>query len=120
MKINILGTDYEIKLLNEEEYPKLKAADAYGLAELYTKELIIDKSLSVPIHENEEVRHANLNELTRKIIRHEVIHAYFHEAGLSDYGDDEVLVDWLAIMLPKLSESSNHINKNFDDFIKGK
>ena len=119
MKINILGTDYEVKLLSEEEYPKLKTADASGLAELYNKELIIDKSLSVPIHEKEELRHANLNEYTKRVIRHEVVHAYFHEAGLSDYCQDEVLVEWIAQMIPKLSESSNYINKNFKTFIKG-
>jgi hypothetical protein len=42
----------------------------------------------------------------KKVIRHEVIHAFFFESGLGDssYGKNEELVDWIAMQFPKIAE----------------
>ena len=40
----------------------------------------------------------------RKTVRHELFHAIFHEAGLDCYAEDEVLVDALAILFPKIEQ----------------
>lgn len=39
----------------------------------------------------------------KQVKRHELIHAFFSEAGLDNYSNDELLVDWLAVQFPKLS-----------------
>jgi len=98
VKVNILGTDYEIKFLDEKEYPKLKMLDANGLAELYSKELIIDSKMD----DGSGRAFSNLKEFEKKVLRHEIVHAFFHESGLTDYVNDEVLTDWLSIQIPKI------------------
>ena len=41
--------------------------------------------------------------IQRKIMRHEIVHAFFLESGLGHtYGNDEALVDWIAVMVPKM------------------
>lgn len=103
-----------MRLLSEDEFPKLKSADASGLAELYNKELIINKD---DTKENEKT-FDNLKEYTNKVIRHEIIHAYFYEAGLSDYCHDEKLVDWIAIQLPKMAKTINYVEENKEELYK--
>lgn len=98
MIVNILGTDYKIKHLSEKEYEKLKILEANGLAELYSKELIIESNMD----DGSGTAYANLSEFENKVIRHEIIHAFFHESGLVDYCKDEKLVDWMALQVPKM------------------
>ena len=98
MKINILGTDYDIRHVSEKDYPKLKTFEANGLAELYSKELIINSDMD----DGSGRSYAKFEEYEKKVLRHEIIHAFFHEAGLTDYCEDEILVDWLAFQIPKM------------------
>ena len=74
LKVNILGTDYEIKNVTEAEYPKLKSLNASGLAELYSKELIIDRKMD----DGSGRAFANFKEFEKKVLRHEIVHAFFH------------------------------------------
>lgn len=46
----------------------------------------------------------------RKVKRHEVIHAYFYESGLTDYAGNEQLVDWIAWQFPKMLETFKQID----------
>ena len=46
---------------------------------------------------------------TRKVLRHEIIHAYFYESGVWDmsgsseaWARDETITDWFAIQAPKM------------------
>lgn len=96
--LNILGTKYDIKRLSADEYPKLEGLSASGLAELYSKELIIDKNMKP----KDGTGYANFDAYEKKVLRHEIIHAFFHESGASEYTHDEVLVDWLAIQIQKI------------------
>ena len=58
------------------------------------------------INESEEVCGA----LEKRNLRHEIIHAFFNESGLSDnsfeftgaWAKNEEMVDWLAIQSPKI------------------
>lgn len=108
MKINILGQQYELLLKTEVEFPKLKAMGANGLAELYTKQLIINRD---SLTETEET-FDNLPAYIDKVVRHEIIHAYFHEAGLVHYCNDEELVDWLALQIPKIIKTITLVEEN--------
>jgi len=98
-KINILGTEYTIRFLNDKEYPKLELSDANGLSELYSKELIINSG----IDHGKGTEYESLDKYVLKVVRHEIVHAFFHESGLHDnYCQDELLVDWIALQLPKI------------------
>lgn len=101
MKIDVLGTEYEIKEMTEAEYPKLKGSS--GLCEIYAREIIIRKD------EGPDPNHySNLEACIRATVRHEIIHAFFAESGLRancDYASNEELVDWIAHQFPKLARA---------------
>lgn len=97
MKISILGTEYIIKKQTEKDNPKL--VNANGLCETCSKEIIIND------FEVDNNTLDNVDVYRDKVLRHEVIHAFFHESGLdsnSDYARNEELVDWIAIQFPKM------------------
>lgn len=100
MVINVLGQEYEIQFKNGKECPKLELLQAHGIAELYDKKLIIDAEMNSKTGKEFD----NFNEFENKVVRHEIMHAFFHEAGLRDYCEDETLVDWLALQIPKISK----------------
>lgn len=106
MKVNILGTDYEILLQSEQQNPKLE--DANGLCEIYAKKIIIRK-----FPEDDPKAYENLDAFKERVLRHEIIHAFFAESGLisnCDYADNEELVDWIAIQFPKIATVLNQLN----------
>ena len=102
MKVNILGQDYEIRTLTEKEYPKLKGAN--GMCECYSKEIILNADCV-----DDDDTYANLQGFKDKVLRHEVIHAYFHEMGMHKYCDDEMLVDLLAYQIPKMAKTFKEV-----------
>jgi len=96
-KINILGTQYEVIKQTEKENPKLK--DANGLCEPYTRQIIhTELKPGIDVFDNIEA-------FNRKTLRHEIIHAFFVESGLTEYTEDEVLVEWIAVQFPKISQA---------------
>ena len=93
-KINILGTEYEIAAQTSSENPKLE--DANGLCEFWAKKIVIN------IAEPDRTTFDNLEAYNKKVLRHEIIHAFFGESGLNEYMRDENLVDWIAMQFPKI------------------
>lgn len=98
--INILGTDYTIKRQSKEDNPKLD--NAWGLCEGYKKEIIVDTF-------DEEKKNVmavdNFEGFEKKVLRHEIIHAFLGESGLksnSDWAENEEMVDWFAIQATKI------------------
>jgi hypothetical protein len=53
-----------------------------------------------------------IEEQNKKILRHEVIHAFFHESGLRNYARDEVLTDWLALQFGKIKDVFDKLGIN--------
>lgn len=102
-KVNILGTEYKIIYQTQNENPKL--VDANGLCECYSKELILNfADLDDPDS------FANIDEYKKKVLRHEIMHAFLFEAGLMNkYSRDELLVDSLAILIPKICNSMKEV-----------
>lgn len=101
MKVNILGTEYSVVIADEETKPKLKNSDGY--MDNSTKEIVVGKF--VPDENSLE----DLKEYTKKVLRHEIIHAFFYESGMWNcsgcseaWGQDETITDWLAIQSPKI------------------
>ena len=98
MKVNILGTDYEVIInANSKDYPKLKKCDGY--ADFSIKRIVVAD------FEKDESTVEDLDWYKKKVLRHELIHAYIHESGLAencDWARDEVLTDWIAIQFEKM------------------
>lgn len=104
MKINILGTDYEIITQKENENCKLKSAN--GICEIYSKKIVLRE------FDEEQDFYENLDAWKRKILRHEIVHAFLAESGLrnnSDWAENEELVDWIAIQFPKMLKVFNQL-----------
>ena len=99
-KVNILGTEYSIKGQIGKETPKLEHAD--GICEFYSKEIVIDD------FEQTSETVANPNLYKKKVLRHEITHAFLYESGLdvsSDWARNEEIVDWIALQAPKLQKA---------------
>ena len=61
----------------------------------------------------------------RKVIRHEIIHAFLYESGLAEnslsasaWGKNEEMVDWMAVQSPKIFRAFREAG--VDDFEEGK
>ena len=104
-KVNILGQEYNIVFVNEKENPKLELLEANGLAELYSKELIINSE----IDDGDKRTYNSINLFENKVIRHEIIHAFFHESGMSNYCSDEILVEWIAQQIIKMNKAFKEV-----------
>lgn len=101
--VNILGTEYKIIVANEEEKPKLKALGCDGYMDYSIKEIVVRK------FEQDERSIDDLIMYGKKVLRHEIIHAFFYESGMWNHsgeseawGQDETITDWIAIQSPKL------------------
>lgn len=92
MQINVLGTYYELFFVSENS---MDDKDNLGECDRYTKDIRINQSY---FEQSGVDKRAMI-----KTIRHEIIHAFFHEAGLDCYSEDEILVDALAILMPKMA-----------------
>ena len=100
MKVDILGTKYKILRQTESENPKLEDAD--GLCELYSKKIVLREITP------DKMTFENAKEYEKKVLRHEIVHAFFAESGLRhecDFAYNEELVDWIAIQIPKIAKS---------------
>ena len=93
MRLNILGTDYEFCMCSSKE---MSDSDNLGECNRYTK--------TIKINDGYFLREGVEYEAEIKTIRHEIIHAIFHEAGLDCYAEDEILVDALAVLIPKIED----------------
>lgn len=98
MEINILGTKYELILEAEEkDYPKLKRCDGY--TDFSIKKIVVSK------FEADETSIEDLTTHSRKVLRHEIIHAFIYESGLdveNSWARNEELVDWIALQFEKI------------------
>ena len=101
MKINILGTDYELKeKCNASDYSALAENEAY--TDFSTKEIIISD------YDNEDTNSIkDLQYHIKKVKRHEIIHSLLYESGLdsnTEWATNEEIVDWVAIQYPKMKK----------------
>ena len=96
MKVNVLSTVYRIKYV-----PSLDGRG--GETDFYTKEIRISEQEDIPA----EYKTDNLKEMQRHVLRHELIHAFLFESGLSgnSWAANEEIVDWMAHQIPKIVQS---------------
>lgn len=96
MIVNVLGTDYSIKQLNKVDDTNLEQCDGY--CDRSIKEIVIDTFQDCPMSMK------NLDNYKKEVIRHELVHAFLNESGLSgnSWANNEEIVDWIACQFPKL------------------
>lgn len=106
MKVNILGTEYTIKECTAEENSLLESIDGY--CDKTIKEICVTvKPPTCDLGDWEVYR--------KKVIRHEIIHAYLFESGLHEnfehkqWGHDETMIDWVACQFPKMLETFKEV-----------
>ena len=106
--VNILGTEYRIEehKVSEDEYLKENRLSGYCGEE--SKLIVVadmsEKEFFADINEKEQEIYR------KKVLRHEIIHAFMNESGLSDSANqysgawckNEEMIDWFAIQSPKI------------------
>lgn len=97
--IDVLGRTYTIEAKTPEEDSKLYDCDGYcdhSVARIVLRNVLSEK--------NDPDALADLYAYQRKVVRHEIIHAFLYESGLSmnSWGNNEEIVDWIAIQFPKM------------------
>lgn len=99
-KVSILGTEYTI-IFAKDGVGKLARMDGY--TDDSTKEIV------VAILEPDENSKADLGSYQKKVLRHEIVHAFLSESGLDassngtrSWATNEEMVDWIARQHSKL------------------
>lgn len=97
MKINVLGTDYELIESNENKDNALVGMDGY--CDTSIKICVVDD-----MSEEVENPKKDLESYKKQVKRHELIHAFLYESGMDacSWALNEEMVDWIAIQFPKL------------------
>lgn len=99
MTVNISGTEYAIMKRSERDDERLNDCDGY--CDWTIKEIVVEQETN-----------GNLGDMDcymRKVLRHEIIHAFALESGLHEcsgptdaWAANETMVDWFARQGPKI------------------
>ncbi|WP_305117539.1 hypothetical protein [Acutalibacter muris] len=107
MKLNVLGTEYSITVKKYDEDEYFKRADCNGYCSQSLKEIVVCDMATYPGWEHEPQETMDINK--RSTLRHEIVHAFFNESGLSCnsnsvdmWARNEEMVDWFALQGPKI------------------
>ncbi len=99
--VHILGIPYTIKIIEADDYRYNRDAD--GWCDVSVKEILIYNF----VQDIDSKR--DLRKYQNSCIRHEIIHAFLYESGLSSnslsggpWAKNEEMVDWMAIQAPKM------------------
>lgn len=91
---DILGSLYDIYI----ERKGVLSDEVQGECRVYG-----DKSITITADSlKEDLRSGELTDIVKETLLHELCHAFLHESGLVDESDDERLVHWLSINIPKI------------------
>ena len=111
MKVNILGTDYEIIKRKYDEDEVFDRRSLSGYCDGYQKKIVYCDMSTYKGWEHEEAE--TVERCEKEVIRHEIVHAFFNESGLQDcsficdgaWAKNEEMIDWLAIQIPKIHKA---------------
>lgn len=108
MKVNILGTQYNIAVKRYDEDEVFEKDSCSGYCNGWTKEIVLCDMTTLPCWKHEP---PNVSAVAQKTsLRHEIVHAFLNESGLQDntacydggWAQFEEMVDWIAIQGPKI------------------
>lgn len=101
--VNILGSDYSIKFVPEEV---LDERGINGYCDESTKSIVVG------IFKPEEGKLEDLDAYQKKVLRHEIVHAFLFESGIGEcsgtvdsWATNEEMVDWIARQHNKLHKA---------------
>ena len=97
--VNILGTEYIILKRSEKDDKLLNVCDGY--CDCTTKQIVVKQEMCGNL--------GNMDFFIKKVIRHEIIHAFAIESGLREssletapWATNEEMIDWFARQGPKI------------------
>lgn len=98
-----LGTKYKIVFKTEDEDSFL--IENAGFTDFANKQIVLN---------SESMKEEATGAKYRRVLRHEVIHAFLYESGLNDSycWDEESTVDWFAIQAPKIFKVYEELDIN--------
>lgn len=103
MTVDILGTQYKIIKKHYDEDKCFKQKSIIGYCDDLSKQIIFADARTFPNWEEETEE--TIQACNKETLRHEIIHAFFHESGLKDssnkwdgaWSKNEEMIDWFAI-----------------------
>ena len=107
LKINILGTEYTVTVKKYGEDETFKRCGASGYCSYADREIVLCDMATFPDweHETDQARESQM----KTTLRHEIVHAFLGESGLSAnsnesdaWASNEEMVDWIALQGPKI------------------
>lgn len=100
---DIKGEPYRVTVCDKVERGGELCA---GVCDVETKELLYDRNLGE--HD------------IGRVIRHELIHAWFYECGLIEYYGNETLVDWIASQISRIEETAKAVEEGYRKSVDNK
>lgn len=108
MKVNVLGTEYQISVVKYEDDQYLKDNSFDGYCDSVCKRIVVCDMATYPGCKDETPEWHRVAQ--RNTLRHEIVHAFFNESGLEScslqysggWAKNEEMVDWLASQGPKI------------------
>ena len=115
MKVNILGTEYNIIVKKYDEEEAFDRRSICGYCDGYTKEIVICDMHTYKGWEHET--ETTIIECQKSTVRHEIVHAFLNESGLQEsafaydgaWAKCEEMVDWISIQTPKMVEAFKQV-----------
>ena len=106
-KVNVLGTEYAIVIKNHAHHI---FSDCDGYCDRFSKEIVLCDFYNDQRFAGDSK--ACIERILKKILRHEITHAFLDESGLMEnsyscnaWAENEEMVDWFAIQGPKIYKS---------------
>lgn len=107
MKVNILGTEYTIIVKKYDEDKSFERDEIGGYCESLTHTIVVCDMATYKGYEDEKPE--AIDNEQKRLLRHEIVHAFFFESGLStnsidvkEWATNEEMVDWFALQGPKI------------------
>lgn len=105
--VDVLGTDYFIFFKKYEEDDTFKRYEAGAYCSASRKQIVLCDMKTYPDWQDETEEACEHQ--TKKLLRHEIVHAFLIESGLSAnsnasnaWSENEEMVDWFAMQGPKI------------------
>ena len=119
MKIDVLGTPYEIIKKAYEDDNLFEKNNWVGYCGEFTKEIVICDLKTHPSWKEDSEAAIRNSEIST--LRHEIVHAFLNESGLSwcslnyssGWAKNEEMIDWFAIQGEKIYKAWEFAEKSF-------
>lgn len=99
MKVNIMGRPWSVELKTIVQEPRFSDCD--GFCDWSVKKIVVRKEVEGSLED--------MNVYAKKVIRHEIVHAFLFECGLGhstigveSWAMNEEMVDWVARIGPDI------------------